>query len=151
MTAEYAANFVDSVINLTGITSVASVTHDGGNIVLRGPDINVLPRTQLLADSGKEHGGDISMTLQGRANIEGRLTSNGEKGGGDITIARGGGITIGKTAHLASDSSKGSGGDIDIGAETGIAVIDGHLHSSGATGGGLAQNSGCWADMDGPE
>lgn len=109
LTTAEAGDVVGSVINTSGVVSVASVRVDGGTIVLAGADASAVTVGGDLAASG-QRGGQIDVA------------------GGDVTVA----------AEAALDASgiDGDGGRIDV-LSTGATIVDGRLSARGAgTGAG---------------
>lgn len=108
ISAKAATQVVDSIVNVEGITSAASATVAGGEIILGGGEVNV---AGTLDASGATGGGSISIdgetiTTESAAVLKADATDNGD-GGSIIAYADGHGD------YAGSFSAKGgaNGGD----------------------------------------
>ena len=113
MTALAAKDAVDNVINLDGVTTVASATVQGGKIILSGGDSGVVKVSGSVDASGTS-GGEIHVTGQN--------------------------IHITETAEIKADGGQGAdgvgdGGDVINFADNAI-VFEGEISATGGDNGG---------------
>ena len=114
ISAKAATEVVDSIVNVDGITSAASATVAGGEIILGGGEVTV---AGTLDASGATGGGSISIdgeniTTESTAVLKADATDNGD-GGSIIAYAEGHG------EYAGSFSAKGGdGGFVETSGET---------------------------------
>jgi len=138
MTTGFASNVLDSVINMSGVADASSARRNGGQIILRGGNVNLQQGGELKAGSDRRRGGNITITAREDTNVHGAVSTSGSAKAGNIIINGGGGnrSVIGESALVEANSARGHGGDIEIGADGGFFDIHGDITSSGRSGGG---------------
>ena len=118
ISAKAATQVVDSIVNVEGITSAASATVAGGEIILGGGEVNV---AGTLDASGATGGGSISIdgetiTTASTAVLKADATDNGD-GGSIIAYADGHGDYAGSFSAKGG-ANGGDGGFVDTSGET---------------------------------
>ncbi|WP_420559621.1 beta strand repeat-containing protein [Tepidicaulis sp.] len=118
ISAKAATQVVDSIVNVEGITSAASATVAGGEIILGGGEVNV---AGTLDASGATGGGSISIdgetiTTESSAVLKADATDNGD-GGSIIAYADGHGDYAGSFSAKGG-ANGGDGGFVETSGET---------------------------------
>jgi filamentous hemagglutinin family protein len=125
ISAKAATQVVDSIVNVEGITSAASATVAGGEIILGGGEVNV---AGTLDASGATGGGSISIdgetiTTESSAVLKADATDNGD-GGSIIAYADGHGDYAGSFSAKGG-ANGGDGGFVETSGK--VVKIDGDI------------------------
>lgn len=123
MTAAAAKEAVDNIINVEGVTTVASATQKGGKIVLSGSDKGKVEVSGQLIASGETGGGDIAVTGQNVDITDTGVIANdaGNEGDGGTTYIYGDDYAIFRGTLLGrGGSDSGDGGFAEVSAGTSV-------------------------------
>jgi len=149
ISAKAAGGLIDSVVNISGYTSVASATLDGGEIVLGGGSITTTASAVFNADAGDNgDGGSIIAYADDIGYYDGSFSARGGDNGGDGGFVETSGKSVRIADGISVDTSAANGetgnwsidpDDLVVGVDIAAATIVGSLNTTDVTL--LANNS----------